>query len=158
VSSADVSYLIDCPSCSCGWRIDGRRLVNVKSEAPYNAASREERARYAALRHLCDPLIDSYFLALAAKTKTAEHAEMVTRRLFRQVSQLSDEQRETKSCSEVAYGLRNHDWLANQARQLGVGSEFERLIKELEDAKKRSSEGHNAIILQPIPDLKLGIS
>jgi|SRR5579863_855329 len=68
-SSADVGYSIACPSCSQAWRIEGRGIVNVKSEAPYNAVYREERAKYAALSELCDPLVDSYFQTFAAKTK-----------------------------------------------------------------------------------------
>jgi hypothetical protein len=159
-SSADVGYLIDCPSCSRCWRIDGRRLVNVKSEAPYNAASREEGAKYAALRLLCDPLIESYFLAFAAKTKKAEHAEMVRLDIYSGGYRnfLTSKREKKRSCSEIAYGLRNHGWLADLARQAGIGTEFARRLKELEDAKKRSSEAYKAIIRQPIPDLRLGVS
>jgi hypothetical protein len=133
--AVDVSYLIDCPSCCCGWRIDARRLVNVKSEAPYNAASCEERARYAALRHLCDPLIDSYFLALAAKTKKAEHAEMVRLGIYSgSYRNFLTSKRETKSCPEIACGLRNHDWMADQARQARVALDINafRLVTTLD--------------------------
>lgn len=158
-SSADVGYSIDCPSCSLGWRIDGRRLVNVKSEALYNAASCEERARYAALRQLCDPLIDSYFLAFTAKTKKAEHAEMVRLGIYSgSYRNFLASKRERKPCSEIAYGLRNYDWLSNQARKAGIGFEFERRLSELKDAKKQSSDAYKTIIRQPIPDLKLEVS
>jgi hypothetical protein len=51
--------------------------VNFASEAPYNAASREERAKSSALMQFCAPLVDSYFQAFSARTKKAEHAEMV---------------------------------------------------------------------------------
>ena len=158
-SSADVGYLIDCPSCSHGWRIDGRRLVNVKSEAPSKAASCEERARYAALRQLCDPLIDAYFLAFAAKTKKAEHAEMWRLGIYSgSYRNFLASKREKKLCSEIAYGLGKYDWLANQAIQAGIGSEFERRLRELEDAKKQLPKTYKATIRQPMPDLTLGVS
>jgi hypothetical protein len=155
-SSPVAAYLIDCPSCSRCWRIDGRRLVNVASEAPYNAASQEKRTKYAALRQLCDPLIDAYFLAFAAKTKKAEHAEMVRLDIYTDsYRNFLTSKRETKSCSEIAYGLRNHGWLADLARQAGISTEFDRRSKELADAETRSSEAYKAIIRQPIPELKL---
>lgn len=157
-SSADVGYSIDCPSCSSGWRIDGRHLVNVKSEAPYNAASKEERAKRDALRQLCGPLVDSYFQSFGAKTKKAEHAEMVRLGIYPgSYRNFLTDKRQKKFCSEIAYGLRNHGWLADLARQVGLSDEFDRGLKELEGAKKQSSEAYMTIIRRPMPELRLGV-
>jgi hypothetical protein len=153
-SSTDVSYSIDCPSCSRGWRIDGRKLVNVESEAPYNAATREERAKHAALMQLCSPLVDSYFQAFAAKTKKAEHAEMVRLDTYSgSYRNFLKDKAERKACSEITYPLRNLGWLADLAKQAGVSAEFDWRLKEFEDAQKRTSEAYKAIVWQPVPTL-----
>jgi hypothetical protein len=158
-SSADVSYSIDCPSCSRGSRIDGRKLVNVESEAPYNAAAREERTKYAELMQLCRPIVDSYFQAFAAKTKKAEHAEMVKLEIYSgSYRNFLKDKTERKACSEIAYPLRNPGWLSDLAKRAGVEGELDLRLKEFEDSKKRTSEAYKAIVRKPMPTLAFSVS
>jgi hypothetical protein len=124
----------------------------VASEAPYKSAIHEEAAKRSALAQLYDPLIDSYFQAFAAKTKKAEHAEMVRLDINSgSYRNFLKHKAEGKSCSQIACPLRNQGWLADLAEQAGVGSEFRQRLKEFEDAKKRTSEALKLIVRKPMP-------
>jgi hypothetical protein len=120
--------------------------------SPYNAARQEEQAKHTVLTRLTNRLVDSYFAKFSAKTKKAEHAEMV------RLGITSDSYRgflkakaKAKACSELCCARQNINWLTDLARQAAVHEKFGQLIAEYNDAKKRTSESCGQIVRRRMP-------
>jgi hypothetical protein len=151
-SSADIRFSIECLSCDREWRIQNECLVNKRSEVPYAAAQQEERLKYDALRQFIDPLVDLYFLRFAAKTKKAEHAEMLRLGITTDSYQgFLKEKAKSKPYSEICFALRNREWLCDLARQSSLLETLTCVVSEYDDAKRRTSDAYGHIIRQSIP-------
>ena len=151
-SSADIGYSIGCEACRREWHIEHGSLVKAASEAPYKVARAAESARHQELDATINPLVDSYFLSFAAKTKKAEHAEMV--RLGISCGDYRDylkRRREGKTYSLCCYGLRNLMWLQSIADRAGVRGKFDACIQRLDEAKQALEATSREIIRKRMP-------
>lgn len=151
-STADISFSIACATCNRDWYVQHGKLVQRSSEIAYNAASQEEQTQREPLSQLTSRLVDAYFERFAAKTKKAEHAEMVRlginadnyRSFLRRKAN-------AKSYSDLCYGLRNMEWLTDLAIQEGVEEKLAHLLKAHAAAKRRTSEAYAQIVRRPLP-------
>lgn len=74
--SADVSYSLECDTCSKEWRLERTTLVQTSSERDYDAAVAAEHAVSEQIRRLMPGIVDAYFDFMGYPTRKAELAEM----------------------------------------------------------------------------------
>lgn len=139
-STADHAYTIDCKACSLEYRFDYGHLVRRSSEAAYRACREAEYRCYKDLQLIIEPLIEEYFVEFAAKTKKAEHAEIVRLNLSSNSYRgyLADRGK-GKSLASTCGGLRNTSWLRNQAQLRGVEENLDVALSAF-DAAKNATE------------------
>jgi hypothetical protein len=135
-STADHAYTIDCKACSLDYRFDHDHLVRRSSEVAYHGCREAEHRCHDDLQRIIEPLIEGYFIEFEAKTKKAEHAEIVRLNLSANSYQgyLADRAK-GKSLASTCWGLRNTSWLRNQAERRGVRENFEAALSALNAAK-----------------------
>jgi hypothetical protein len=151
-SGADIRYSIGCEACRREWHIRHGVLVKSASETPYKAAYAAESARRNELNATINPLVDSYFSNFAAKTKKAEHAEMVRLGIFTgSYRDYLNRRREGNAYSQSSNGFRNPTWLQSLADRAGVRNRLDDCIRLLEEAKQASEVAEHGIIRKRIP-------
>ncbi len=149
-SSADISIELDCTSCAAEWRLEHQSLVLRSSETPYREAQDAEHKAYERLRELVDPLVDDYFARFAAKTKKAEWEEMQRLNIYSGSYRNFLDAKKTKQPGQIAYGLRNEEWL----RELAGESEvvLNKLLKDRQEAKARTESARSQIVRRRIAE------
>jgi hypothetical protein len=152
-SSADISLDIACGNCRAEWRIENSSLVKKSTETAFQMAQAGERPKYDALKHISIRLTDAYFVKFSAKTKKAEHAEMVRLGIYKgSYRDFLKARAKGKSLAAVCHALGNKKWLADLAAEAGVSEEFGRALAEFEVAQKRTSDAYGLIVRRPIPN------
>jgi hypothetical protein len=151
-SSADVAYSIECARCSNEWYLDYGTLVLRASERGYNRARENERATYAPLAALTDRIVADYMSNIAARTKKAEHSEMVrlgiTGMSYRQYL---EHRRGGHPASSACVGLRNESWLLSEATARSLDQELLALMDAHSIARATTSAESKKIVRRRIP-------
>lgn len=74
--SADISYSLDCATCSREWRLDRTTLVLCSSEKDYHVAEAEAQGVSEQIRVLMPGIVDAHFDFMGYPTRVGELAEM----------------------------------------------------------------------------------
>lgn len=135
-STADHAYTIECNACSLDYRLDRGHIVRRSSEVAYQNSQAELHRCFEELRRLIAPLIEQYFSEFGAKTKKAEHAEIVRLNLSSNSYRgyLADRAK-GNSLVSTCCGLGNTSWLRSQATLHGVGDGLDAALSALKAAK-----------------------
>lgn len=118
-SGADISYELDCSVCHAEWALEpsGVALVWWPSYTASEAAREAWLQSTEPLRALVDGLVNRYFANFAAKSKKAELNEMLRLDIYTgNYRTFLKCKSEGKSPGEIAYGLRNREWLYSLAK------------------------------------------
>jgi hypothetical protein len=128
-------------------------FVKISTETDYNKATQQERECRACLHDLVSALVNQYFEQFAAKTKKAEHAEMVrlgiTSAGYRDFLKRKNE---GNSPAQMCSGLNNRDWLTDLARASSVEAELNRLRLAYENAEAATRAACKKIVRRRIPE------
>lgn len=155
-STADIYQYINCTKCAAEWRLEHRRLVQISSETEYKLARNQELLCRDNLYRVVTPLADEYFKAFAAKTKKAEHEEMVRLGIFNGNYRDFLNRKRGGSPGNICNALKNPDWVTALARAASMNGELDRLKLEYELAKVRTAVAAKTIVRRPLPELKVG--
>jgi hypothetical protein len=97
-------------------------------------------------------LINKYFYEFTAKTKKAEHAEMVrlgiTCMSYREFLKRKNE---GNSPAQMCYALHNRNWVAALARAVSLEEELHRLWVTYEDAEAATHDAYRKIVRRRMP-------
>jgi hypothetical protein len=113
-SSVHISYSLDCSGCRKEWRLDHSSLINIESERPYVSARKLSSEIRSKLHTLARNIVKQHFIGLSFKTKKSEleylHEHDLCNESYANYTKL---RRNGQEIYDVAYGLRNIDWLRN---------------------------------------------
>ncbi len=151
-SGADIFHYIDCGECAGAWRIEYGAFVKISTEADYNEAMQQERMCRERLHDLVSLLVNKYFQKFAAKTKKAEHDEMVrlgiTNMDYRAFLKRKNE---GNLPAQLTYALNNLDWLTDLARASSMDEEFNRWLAAREHAEAVTRDAYKKIVRRRLP-------
>ncbi len=152
-SSVDISYSINCPTCSREWRIKNESLVLWSSETLHNASLIAERAARDALHELLQTIVDNHFADFSAPTKKAEHMELqrldLTNMSYRQY--LEHKRKGGSFCTAVT-PLRNRTWIQEAAKLLHVERQLEDLSEAYSQARQVRTHTGTQIVRKRITE------
>ncbi|WP_019582822.1 hypothetical protein [Pseudomonas mandelii] len=150
-SGVDISYSIDCPTCSREWRIEHQSLVLRSSESLLNSASAAESAARNALDNFLQSIVENYFSDFSAPTKKDEHAELerlgITYMSYRQYL---EHKRKGGSICTASAPQRNLAWARAAARKLNVERQFEALTEANAQAEQATDHAGTLIVRKKI--------
>lgn len=150
-STVDISYSINCPTCSGEWRIKNQSLVLRSSEKLHDAALTAEKAARYALHDLLQKIVNNYFADFSAPTKKAEHTELqrldLTNMSYREY--LEHKRKGGSSCTAAA-PLQNRTWTQEAAKLLHVERSLEDLSEAYSQARQVSTHTRTQIVRKRI--------
>jgi hypothetical protein len=156
-SGADYHTFIQCAKCANEWRIEHNHLVKIGSDTEAKAAwDREMNCRIARNKMLSD-LVEQYFVRLAAKTRKAEHAEMM--RLGIASGSYRDflkRRSEGRTRGQIANLHGNEGWISQIVREASKEAEFTRLKGALEQAETEREAAGRKIVRRPLSNTETG--
>lgn len=133
-SIPDISYSIECKTCSKDWRIDRNVMVLRSSEMESNRLNDSVSLARKALYDFTRSIVVHKFSGFSAPTSKAEHAELLrldlTNMSYRQY--LSHKRKGGSVCTAVIPS-RNRAWLFSAAEQMNALKQLEELLEA--DAK-----------------------
>lgn len=150
-SSADISYELACDACRPEWRMDhGSDLIKTSSETPHNAAADVRNQAWNKVKQIASPLIDSYFNTHAPKSKKAQWEKMKELDVFAgSYKDYLNRRNAGEAPGEIAYGIRNPEWLLSLAPDNNSRQELENAITAHRVAKKASGAAAGKIVRWP---------
>lgn len=150
-SGVDISYSIDCPTCSRGWRVERRSIVLRSSETLYNSAFAAVIDARSALHELLQSIVEHHFSGFSAPTKKAEHAELerldLTHMSYRQYL---EHRRKGGNISTAAAPLKNRAWVQAAANQQNVERQLDDLFEASSQADQAMKEAASQIVRRTI--------
>ena len=146
-TSVHISYSLDCPNCSQIWRLDHATLVHRESEAPYLAAKQESDRTRHELYELSQALVKAYCANQSFKSKKAELEHLQELGLCDATyAYYTKGRREGKQMFEMAYGLKNKEWLKRVAASLHQEDLLSALILADQEARAKTELAAKSII------------
>lgn len=127
-------------------------FVKISTEADYNQAREQEKVCRERLHDLVNSLVNTYFATFAAKTKKAEHEEMVrlgiTNSNYRAFLKRKNE---GDSPAQLTHASNNPDWLAHLARASSMDEELNRRRAACSHAEAVTRGAYKKIVRRRIP-------
>lgn len=104
------------------------------------------------LKAICAPLVDAYFSNFAARSKKAEYEEMMRLKIYTgSYRNYLDDKSRNRSWADIAYALRNENWVERLADCDGLGAAFRQARKALQDARDAANVAGRAVVRLPLP-------
>ena len=129
-SIPEISYSIECKTCSRDWRIEQKSLVLRSSETELKRFLASTQCTRTAINDLIRSIVEHHFSDFTAPTSKAEHAELLqlnlTNMSYRQY--LSHKRKGGNICT-AAFPLLNRAWLKTAAEQINALEQLEDLFE-----------------------------
>ncbi len=150
-SGVDISYSIDCPTCSRDWRVERRTIVLRSSEKLFDSAFATMSGARSALHELLQSIVEHHFSGFSVPTNKAEHAELerldLTHMSYRQYL---EHKRKGGSISTATAPLKNRAWVQEAARNLNVEKQLEALFETNSQADRALTEARSQVVRRTI--------
>ena len=118
-TSVHITYSLDCSDCNRIWRLDYGTLVNRNSETPYISAKKVSDHTSHELYEFAQGLVEKYCQKQSFKTKKAELEHLKSIGICDATyAYFTQKRREGKQMFQIAYGLKNKEWLIKVAESM----------------------------------------
>ncbi|WP_443191817.1 hypothetical protein [Pseudomonas indica] len=144
-TSVHISYSLECRDCASLWRLEHGSLILRSSELPYLSAKSVSDAARNELYKFAQVLVKRYFEAKIFKSKKAELEHLKEIGIYDASYNSYVKDRRTKEIHEVAYGLKNTQWLRSITSSQEEASTLSRLALASEISAQKSAAAYRLI-------------